>query len=332
MNEISTNRPTFLPPQGMLIASRALAAARTSLIAFLIAKGAELSGGAAHPVSYCNILFVGNLCASLVVGFWFGFGNILADLKGLKPKVLIGLFLNGGLATLLSALIFIGLQDTSVTNAVLLGRLGPVLFALAGAMILGKRIRSNEWFGFSLIAVGVVAIALKTSNFQVNRGDLLILLSTVVFAASSLVNKLMVAKAATLRVVVFSRNFVSSIIFFWIAMALFGPEHFGDAFSGQLWIVMSIYSLIVIVLAQFLWYASIERLDSRTIGRLTVLSPIFGITYALLLNGERPSGIQVVTLFVIMLGVFVASLGKPKKTESKPEMMMQEPENTASTP
>ncbi len=329
MNPTLENTPKS---QLMLIASRALSASRPSLIAFLIAKGAELSGGLAEPISFCNILFVGNLCAALAVGFWFGFGNIAADLKAMKPKALIGLIINGCLATLLASLIFIGLQYTTVTNAVLLGRLGPVLFALAGALILGKQIKKLEWFGFSLIAVGVVAIALKTSDFQINRGDLLILISTVVFAASSLVNKLMVAKAATLSVVVFTRNFLSSVIFFFIAMRLFGPDHFGDAFAGQLWIVMSVYALIVIVIAQLLWYAAIENLDSRTIGRLTVISPIFGVTYAFLLNGERPTGIQMATLVVILLGVLIASLGGQKKPESKPEMMIQEPENSASAP
>lgn len=332
ISEILTNLPNRPSPQMMLVASRALAASRPSLIAFLVAKGAELSNGIAHPISFCNVLFVGNFCAALVVGFWFGFGRIASDLKGMAPKALIGLFLNGCLATLLSALIFLGLQYTSVTNAVLLGRLGPVLFAIAGAILLGKQIKALEWFGFSLIAVGVVAIALKASMFQINRGDVYILLSTIVFAAASLVNRLMVAKAATLPVVVFSRNLLSSVIFFIIAMQLFGPDHFGDAFSGKLWIIMSIYSLIVIVFAQFLWYASVDNLDSRTVGRLTVLSPVFGVTYAYLINGERPSGIQALTLVIVILGVLIASLGSQKRKESKMEMMVREPENASSAP
>ena len=332
MNEIPANPSNFVNPKTMLVASRALAALRPSLIAFLVAKGAELSGGVIHPISFCNVLFVGNLCAALVVGFWFGFGTIINDVKALKPKALIGLILNGCLATLLSSLIFIGLQYTSVTNAVLLGRLGPVLFALVGAVLLGKRIRRLEWFGFSLIVVGVVGIALKTSNFQINQGDLYILLSTVVFAVASLVNRLIIAKTATLPVLVFSRNLLSSVIFFFIAMHFFGPNHFGDAFSGKLWIIMSVYALIVIVFAQFLWYASVDNLDARTVGRLTVLSPIFGVTYAFLINGERPSSIQTVTLIIVIIGVLIASLGGQKKPESKLEMMIQEPENTSAAP
>lgn len=300
--------------RGMLVMSRALSAARPALISLLITSGAQLSGGVPHPISFCNVLFIGNFCAALAVGFWFGFGSIFRDLRELSPKVLIGLLLNGTLATLLSTLIFLGLKETTVTNAVLLGRLGPVLFAVLGAMLLGRQVRRAEWFGFSLIVVGVIAIALHSSQFRLNRGDLLILLSTVVFAASSLTNQLMVAKAAPLRVVVFARNFISATIFFAIALKLFGPAHFGDALSGQLWIVMAIYALVVIVAAQFLWYASINQLDSRVVGRLTVLSPVFGVTYAFLLNGERPSSVQVTTLCVIIVGVLITGLGSRKQT------------------
>ncbi|MEM9092257.1 MAG: DMT family transporter [Cyanobacteria bacterium P01_F01_bin.53] len=318
--------------QTMLVASRALSAARPALISLLITSGAELSNGVAHPISFCNVLFIGNFCAALLVGFWFGFGTIVTDLKSLTPRVRWGLFINGCLATLLSTLIFLGLQETTVTNAVLLGRLGPVLFAVAGALVLGKKIKKLEWAGFSLIAVGVVAIALHTSDFQANHGDVLILLSTLVFATSALINQLMIANAATLPVVVFSRNFLSSIVFFAIALRLFGPHHFADTFSGSLWIIMTIYSLIVIVFAQFLWYASIKHLDSRTIGRLTVLSPIFGVSYAFILNGEQPSAIQIGTLVVIILGVLIASLGSQKSKNLSMDTMAQDTESVASAP
>lgn len=324
--------PSPLTSQAMLVASRALSAARPALISLLITSGASLSSEIAHPISFCNVLFIGNFCAAMVVGFWFGFGTILSDIRSLKPRVQLGLLLNGSLATVLSTLIFLGLQETTVTNAVLLGRLGPVVFALAGAIALGKRIRPLEWVGFSLIAVGVVGIALKTSNYQTNRGDILILLSTLVFAASAMINQLMIAKAAALHVVVFSRNFLSSIIFFFIALRLFGPHHFADTFSGPLWVLMAVYSLVVIVFAQFLWYASINHLDSRIIGRLTVLSPVFGVSYAFVLNGEHPSAAQLGTLLVIIIGVLIASVGKPQNAESSVEMMAKDTESVASIP
>ena len=318
MNEnslLSSINPKFL-----LVLSRALAALRPSLIAFLVANAQRLSGGIHNPISFCNVLFVGNLCAALFVVAWFGISPILQDLRQTPPKILIGLFINGCLASLLSALIFVGLTQTMVTNAVLLARFGPILYALAGAVIFGKKILKWEWIGFSLIGVGILAILLISTNFQINRGDLLILASSVVYAVTSIVGKFMLTKDTPLRTVVFTRNFVSSIVFFGIASKLFGPEHFAETFAGQLWIVMSIYALILIVLSQVLWYGALGRLDSRVVGKWTSCTPIFGVIFAFVLNGERPSAIQVVSFAVIMIGVWLTTLGKqmpPKPEENK---------------
>ncbi|NES19647.1 MAG: DMT family transporter [Symploca sp. SIO3E6] len=312
-------------PKLMLVVSRAMVALRPSLIAFLIANAQILSGGRSTPISFCNVLFVGNLCAALVVLSWFGMSSIIKDLRQTPPKILIGLFINGCLASLLSALIFIGLNYTMVTNAVLLARLGPILYALAGAVIFGKMIRKWEWLGFSLIGVGILAILLISTNFQLNRGDLLILASSFVYAITSIIGKFMLTQDTPLRTVVFTRNFVSSIIFFAIASIVFGPEHFADTFAGQLWIVMSIYALILIVLGQFLWYAALGRLDSRVVGKWTSATPIFGVIFAFVLNGERPSMIQIVAFVVIMIGIGITTLGKqmPPKPEEK-DMATQE--------
>ncbi len=309
MSKISLD---LINPKLLFVSSRAIAALRPAVIAFLVSQGAQLSGGAETPISFCNVLFVGNFCAAIAVGLWFNFKTIIDDFKTLDKKVIFGLFLNGCLAALLSALIFLGLEYTSVTNAVLLSRFGPVLFALSGAFLLGKKITKPEFLGFTLILVGIGAITLRESMYQLNRGDIFILASAVIYAITALIGKLMLSEKCSLAVVVFTRNFISSIIFFIIANMLFGFTHFGDVFSGQLWIVMSIYAFIIIVLAQLLWYASLGKLDSKTVGSLASLSPIFGVTYAYFLNGERPSEVQISAFIVIMIGLFISSLGKAK--------------------
>ncbi|MBE9070526.1 DMT family transporter [Leptolyngbya cf. ectocarpi LEGE 11479] len=313
-----------IDPKFMLVLSRALQALRPSLIAFLVANAETLSGGMKTPISFCNVLFVGNLCAALVVLAWFGAGPIFQDLRQMPRRILLGLLINGCLAALLSGLIFVGLEHTMVTNSVLLGRLGPILFALAGAIIWGKHISKAEWVGFSLIMVGILAIVFISSQFQINRGDLFILASTLVYAIASIISKFMLSKDTPLRTVVFARNFVSAIVFFGIANILFGPDHFAETFAGQLWIVMAIYALVLIVVAQFLWYAALGRLDSRVVGRWTSLTPVFAVFYAFVLNGERPSMIQVLAFAIIMLGVWVSTLGKRMSPMEKDHAMEME--------
>ncbi|MDY6936315.1 MAG: DMT family transporter [Cyanobacteriota bacterium] len=319
MNE---NSPlSAVNPKLMLVVSRALAALRPSLIAFLAVNAQALSGGVAVPISFCNLLFVGNLCAAFTVLAWFGVAPIWNDLRQTPPRLLIGLFVNGCLAALLSSLIFIGLQHTMVTNAVLIARLGPIIYAIAGAILFGKKILKSEWMGFSLIVLGILAIVLISNNFQIDRGDLYIVGSALVYAATAIAGKLMLSKDTPLRTVVFTRNFVSSVIFFAIASILFGPEHFGDVFAGQLWLIMTIYALVIIVAAQFLWYAALGRLDSRVVGKWTVLSPVFGVIFAFFLNGERPSAIQGVAFAVIMVGLWVTTLGRPKPAQPEDKDM-----------
>ena len=307
-------------PKFSLVISRALAALRPSLIAFLVANGTRLSGGVETPISFCNVLFVGNFCAALAVGGWFGFNQIWADLKLVNRRTIIGLFINGCLSALLSTLVFLGLKYTTVTNSVLLSRLGPVFFALMGTILLRKRITSFQWFGFSFIIAGVLGIVLTTNMYQINLGDLMIIGSAIIYAAIAVIGKLVLSKDCSLRLVVFSRNFISSVIFFIIASYLFGPSHFSDIFSGQLWIIMSIYALIVIVLAQLFWYASLNKLDSQTVGKLTIMSPIFGVTYAFLINGERPSKSHFLAFVIITIGVFISSLGKKLSSKNETEI------------
>ena len=320
----------LINPKLLLVGSRAIAALRPAVIAFLVSQGTRLSGGTETPISFCNVLFVGNFCAAIAVALWFNFPNIISEIKTLEKKVLVALFVNGCLAALLSALIFLGLNYTSVTNAVLLGRFGPVLFALAGAFFLGKKITKLEFFGFGLIFVGIGAITLKESMYQINRGDLLILASAFVYMTTSLIGKLTLSGKSSLGVVVFTRNFISSVIFFIIANVLFGFDHFGDVFSGQLWIVMSIYALIIIVAGQLLWYAALGKLDSRTVGSLASLSPVFGVIYAYFLNGERPSTVQISSFFVIMIGLAISNLGKAKPKQKELDIdKMPQPECSA---
>ena len=318
-------------PKILLVLSRALAAARPAILAFLIAQGDRLGGDSKVPVSFCNVLFVGNLCSAIAVCLFFDLRTIIGDLRNLENKILVGLVINGFLAAVLSSLIFLGLKDTSVTNAVLIGRFGPVLYAIIGSFFLGNRLTKSELFGFSLIVVGIGVITLRENNFQLNRGDALILLSTLAYTCTALIGRIALSEKCSLAVVVFTRNFISAICFFIIAVSLFGFSHFMDIFSGQLWIVMSVYGLVVVVLAQLMWYSALKRLDSKTVGSLTSLSPIFSIFYAFILNGESPSHVQLSALVVILIGLLISNLGKKRSRQPERELdKMPTMESTAS--
>ena len=304
-----------LDPRAEVLLSRVLAALRPVLIAYMVANAMTLAPGIEDALSFCNVLFVGNFCAALVVLIWFRPGPIVSDLKRLPRSTQLTLLIDGGLAALTSGLIFTGLTYTSSTNAILLGRIGPVLSALSGALIFGRMVMRQEWLGFSFIIVGTLTVALFGGNGSINKGDALILASTVVFAISSILGKAALNRNVSLRSLVFIRNASSSLIFFVLANINYGWHHFADAFHGQLWILMGIYALIVIVFAQFLWFDATRQLDSISLGRWATPAPAIGVLAAGLLNRQWHIESQIIGLIIIMIGVVVTALSPTTKQQ-----------------
>jgi drug/metabolite transporter (DMT)-like permease len=307
----------LIPAQGQVVASRALQSLATPIVALLVSTAMTLGGEIEDAISFCNVLFVGNLCAALVVLTSFGPRNLLRDLRGMGRRLWVEALLFGALAALLSALIFTALETTSVTNVVLLARLGPVFYVIAGAMLLGFAVTRSEWLGFALIAVGVTATVLAGSGFMIALGDLLILASSLVYAAVTVMGKRLMPETG-LGALMFVRNFLSAVVFFIIATVWWGPEHFSDAFYGPLWAIMVVYALIVIVAAQLLWYRGVAKLTPASIARWTVMTPALAVGFAYIINGEEPSWVQLTALGFITAGIVVSSLGK-RTPKGQPE-------------
>lgn len=309
-----------VPPKALLVISRALQSLATPIVALLVATAGSLGEGAEDAISYCNVLFVGNLCAASVVTATFGPRRLKAGFQGLDRKKRTTVLVFGALSALLSALIYSALETTMVTNAVLLSRLGPVIYVIISAVALGQSIGRSERFGFGLIIVGVLATVFTGSGFALEPGDYLILASTVVYAIVTLLGKRLLPDMG-LGSLIFSRNFFSAIVFFIIASVLYGFDHFADAFSGPLWAIMMVYAALVVVTGQLTWYKAISELSAATVARWTALVPILAVGYAFAINGERPSMTQLVALGFVTLGILVSNLGSfiPKGTPESGE-------------
>lgn len=179
----------MFPPQLLVLVSRGLQSLATPVVALLVATAAQLGEEVEDAISVCNVLFVGNLCASLVVLITFGPRRINQQLQRLAPRVRFELYGFAALSAMLSSLIFTALETTTVTNVVLLARLGPVLYVIGSAIVFTNAIRKPEWIGFSMIVLGVLSTVFAGNRFHLAWGDLLILISTVFYAAVTMMSK-----------------------------------------------------------------------------------------------------------------------------------------------
>jgi drug/metabolite transporter (DMT)-like permease len=299
----------WIPPQALVVISRALQALAAPVVALLVVTADSLSGEIEDAVSFCNVLFVGNLCAGFLVLAMFGPRTITGSLKTFTPRLWLKVLVFSALAALLSSLIFAALESTMVTNAVLLARLGPVLFVIGSALFIGQMLTRSEWMGFGLIGLGVLSVFFTGNDFMINKGDLLILASAVVYAVVTMMTKHLLPSTG-MPALMFARNFFSAIIFFIAANILFGFDHFMHVFYGPLWGIMMVYALVIIIIGQAAWYRGISQLTPASVARWTVMTPALAVGYAYLINGEHPSTMQLLALGFILVGIIVSNIGK----------------------
>ncbi len=135
-----------------------------------------------------------------------------------------------------------------------------------------------------------------------------LIFSVALQALAAVISRVML-RTCSVQTFVFLRNFVSAVVFFWIAVYLYGFEHFADAFSGGLWIAMTVYALVIVVIGQIAWYKALAGLPASTVAGWSMLFPFFAIFFAYLLLGEVPKTIQWIAGGIIVVGMVVGRWG-----------------------
>ena len=288
------------------------------LLKLLIRDGGKFGLKYPNAISFCNILFVGNMCASLLILAFFGAKGIIKDLWETEFRIKMRLLFGGVLAVIYPALIFSALELTGVTNVVLLSRFEVVMYAISSYLFLKTPISKFQGIGYGVIVLGIGLLVLINNNFSISRGEIYILVACVVHGIA-VVNSKCTLGLCPLSSFVFFRNFFSAIIFFILAIYWFGFHHFKDAFHGELWVVMSLYAVLSIVIAQFLWYKGLEDASPKLIANLSFLMPFLTIMFASLLLGEKeyPTGIQYLAMTIIAAGMILSKVEPKDKTSAK---------------
>lgn len=319
------DRLTHLPSSLYLAIATVIFAASNSLTRKIIEIGeAHLINGH-NPISPCNVLFVGNVCAfALLLPLCY---------QQCRPGVLQTLTrrdwglmvlvasLSGALAP---ALVFTALGLTSVANVVLLSRLAPPLELLYSFLLFGAV--HNPWTiaGSLLSLVGVALTLLLDPSMplhnppqmlMVGRGELLTLGAAFVTALANVASRAGLQSIPTGLFSIF-RNLVGAFIFFWLAIALFGVDHFQEVSAPFLWGWMVIYALVIVVIGQFAWFVGIKNAPLSTIAVANAGSPLIAIAIAFLLLGEVPTQAQYVGGWVIFIGILIGLKGSGRGTQS----------------
>jgi drug/metabolite transporter (DMT)-like permease len=276
-----------------------------------------------NPISYCNVLFTGNLCALLVLiaihrHQWNG--HTWRQISGREwIGLVIVAILSGALAP---GLIFQALSLTPVTNVLLLGRMEPPLTLALSIWLLRERLNRWEVLGSLVAFTGVIlTIVLQTNRshmtpvagFQVGLGELMAVSGAICLSIATIVAKKHLTHVP-LGIHNTVRTGLGTIVYFGLALWMYGFDHFMGVLSPFLWQWMLLYGTTIVVIGQSLWNIGFRNSSIATASLISSFAPIVGILAAYLILGEVPTHAQYIGGVVILVGLFLGQLGIKART------------------
>lgn len=271
-----------------------------------------------NPISFCNVLFVGNLCALILLAITYSREWRKPVLQKIQWHHWLSMTVVAILgAALVPTLIFTALAITPVNNVILISQIDTPLVLALSVWVLGDRV--NKWVvaGAVVSFVGVALTVLiqppgadnmVAMGMTVGRGAFLTLIAAVIKAIANLVSKISL-REIPLGIFSVFRMLVGTIFFFVATIVLYGPSHFMDVGSPFLWQWMLFYAAIIVVAGQTLWFNGLKRSTASEVSFATAFNPIVGILSAFILLGEVPTLGQYIGGVVILGGVILNQMG-----------------------
>ena len=217
-----------LPSSIYLGISVLIFASSNSITRKIVAIGQAHAINGRNPISLCNVLFVGNICALGLMTLIFYQDWKPNTLKALTRKDWISLTITGILSGAIApALIFTALGQTNITNIVLIGRIEPILTLILGFWLLGSRVDFWASAGALISLAGVIVTAFLGSSgqtmtmagFQIGTGEIFVAIAAIIGSIATVVGKLQL-QSVPLGIFTIYRNILGTVIFFLLANLL----------------------------------------------------------------------------------------------------------------
>lgn len=297
----------------MVWASLAIFALAKSVVTLLTEIGAANLIDGRNPISFCNVLFVGNIIAAVTLFALHRKDWTSENFKRLRFGDWLGILVMGVLAGALApALGFLALESTSVSNVVFLGRIEPIVFMVLATLFLNDR--PDGWgiagsaVSFSGVALIIYLNGLEQGGLMLGKGEVYALLTAVTLALGTLLSKAWL-KSVPFGIFAVLRMVVGAVIYFFWAYHFFGPVHFADVLAPVVWQWMLLYGMVIVAGGQTLFLLGVRNARGQDVALAQSFSPLAAVIFAFLLLGEVPGMPILVGGTIILAGIFLAQAG-----------------------
>lgn len=278
-----------------------------------------------NPISFTNVLFVGNIFGLMVLTIIYrrqlNFNSIRQLCLSDYLSIIAAAFLSGLLAP---GATFQALSHTMVTNVVLIGRIEPPIFLALSVWLLREKINAWKIAGAIVSFSGVVTtvflqgIREDLTNPEVfstlGVGEIFAAIAALALAVSSIISKTRLTRIPIGVYMVF-RTTLSTLIFLFAILSIRGANHFSESiFSPFLWQWMLIYGAIIIGFGQTFWFKGLKKSTSSMVAIAGAFNPIAAIFAAYVILREVPTSAQLIGGTIILIGIILSYFGNWSQT------------------
>lgn len=308
-----------MTPYALILRSPALALS----LATLFWSGNFIAGRALHAViDPLSLNFLRWSLALLLLSpfLWLATRSSLRALRR-EWRLILALGATGIAA--FHALVYLALQSTTATNALLVLSLAPIL-TLIGAALTGAGRFSGIQIAGALISIAGAGILITrgdagdTLAHGFNAGDLWMLLAVVVWAVYSLLLRRRPADLSPSVTLVAS---VAAALGLMLPLYLFAPTPLAALGSMSVLLSIGYIALFASVFAFLLWSRGVAALGPARAGQFVHLMPVFGPVLAFVLLGEAPTAAQVTGAVLVLCGIAIVERRAATFTAASPRQL-----------
>jgi drug/metabolite transporter (DMT)-like permease len=206
------------------------------------------------------------------------------------------------------ALIFIGLDYTSVARSALMVNTMPFWVLIGAHFVLGERMSPTKFLGLAVAFAGVAVVfsdELSLPGPEALTGDLISLAAGALWAATTLVIKCTRLSTASAEKILIYQLAVSAVIAIPL-IPLAGPELLRDVTAVAAAAVL-FQAAYIGTFTYILWFWLVNRYPAAGLSSFAFLTPAFGVLMGGLLLGEPLSAKLFLALGMIAAGLIIVN-------------------------
>lgn len=208
-----------------------------------------------------------------------------------------------------TGIVYESILHTSAINAAILSSWAPLMIVIVSFFVLKEKINPSQIMGLVLSFLGVMWIVSKgslaqLSHFQVNIGDLLMLVGNLIWAFYSILVRKSTGHMPGLTG--FTLSIAAGVLFLLPASVWEIQTQAVNLASGQVVGALLYLGLFASVIAFFSWTVTVQNIGPAKASPFLNLVPLFATVFAIILLGEQLEVAQSIGGMFILVGVYVS--------------------------